>query len=379
MKIVLIQIKGGNYGGVWQVNKIVGESLIKKGYDVSVVSIRDDHDGIKPEHDERLKLVTINEKDIWHTYHGEDFKECIQKHQYWSLIKQLCHRLRNEFRLKNDARKLKKYLDNENPDYLVLSHYQLLKMLPKSYLLKTYCEQHTSFRETKNNPDNMKVFYKYNDLIKGYIWLTKKTMEDAIKAGLTNSVYIYNAVRFETLKKADVVKNKKIIVVSRLSTLKRIDKMVEIVEEVFKEKKYYDWVFEIYGDGEEYDNIKKLIQSPQVKLMGRCSDSKKIFLSASINLCTSDFEGFSLSILEANECGIPTISFDFGESAKEEIIDSKTGFIASDKNDFINKLRLLMDNSSLLQKMSQNVKDYNRNFHMDKIILDWEKIFTEKK
>ncbi len=32
MKIVFLQNKGGNYGGVWQVNKMVGEALINKGY-----------------------------------------------------------------------------------------------------------------------------------------------------------------------------------------------------------------------------------------------------------------------------------------------------------------------------------------------------------
>ena len=100
MKIVFIQNKGGNYGGVWQVNKMVGEALINKGYEVSIVSIRDDHFGLNLEHDPRLNVVTINEKDIWHTYYGSDFKDSLKKFKLITLFKQVCHRIRNIKRLK---------------------------------------------------------------------------------------------------------------------------------------------------------------------------------------------------------------------------------------------------------------------------------------
>ena len=40
MKILFLQNKGNSYGGVWQVNKTVGEALIHDGYDVAIISIR---------------------------------------------------------------------------------------------------------------------------------------------------------------------------------------------------------------------------------------------------------------------------------------------------------------------------------------------------
>ena len=89
MKIVFLQNKGGNYGGVWQVNKTVGEALINIGYEVSIVSIRDDHFGITLEHDPRLEVVTNNEKNIWHTYYGSDFKESLSGFHLIRLIKQI--------------------------------------------------------------------------------------------------------------------------------------------------------------------------------------------------------------------------------------------------------------------------------------------------
>ena len=200
-------------------------------------------------------------------------------------------------------------------------------------------------------------------------------MNAAIKHGLTNSICIYNPVRFETKERANVTKNKKLVTIARISHQKRIDKMVDIVEEVFKDKKYSDWTLEIWGEGEEYDLIKGMITSPQIKLMKRTNDPKSVLLSSSINLITSDFEGFALSILEACECGIPTITLDFGESTEEQVLDNKTGFIAKDREDYINKLKQMMDNKELLEKFSIECKKYNERFKIKNIVKDWENIF----
>ena len=379
MKIVFIQNKGGNYGGVWQVNKIVGEALINKGYEVSIVSIRDDHFGLTLEHDPRLNVVTINEKDIWHTYYGSDFKDSLKKFKLITLTKQVCHRIRNIFRLKNDKKNLTKYLDSYKPDYLVVSQYQVLDLIDSKYLPITYCEQHTSFNDTKANPANLKTFHNYKDKIKGFIWLTNKTMEAAKKEGLNNSYCLYNAVRFKNDELADVVKNKKLISISRLSHQKRIDKMVEICEEVFSDSKYADWTLEIYGDGEEEDYIKSLIKSSNIKLMGKIDNLKNVLMHSSINLNTSDFEGFPMTILEAYECGVPTVTLVFGEQVEEVVIDGKTGFIAKDNNDYVNKLKSLMDNKKLLLEMSRNSKEYNKRFQIEEVVKDWDNLFHNVK
>ena len=63
-KVLFIQLIGNSYGGVWQVIKMVGEQLIKEGYEVSIVSLRENHINIKLDHDPKLKLYTINKKDI---------------------------------------------------------------------------------------------------------------------------------------------------------------------------------------------------------------------------------------------------------------------------------------------------------------------------
>ncbi len=376
MKIVFIQNKGKSFGGVWQVNKTVGEALIKNGYDVTVLSIRENKTGYEPEFDPRMHVKTLNTIDNWETYAWSEVVSDLKKFKVSSAIRKARNRIHNNKTMKEDKKKLQEYLDNLKPDYIVSSQYQVLDLIPKEYLPITFHEQHCSFRESWSHKGTRDVLIKYKDKVK-YIWLCKKSMNAAIEHGLDNSICLYNAVRFETKEKADVVKNKKLITIARLSYQKRIDKMISISEEIFKDKKYKDWKFEIWGDGEEYDNLKKLIKSPQIKLMGRTNDPKKALLSSSINLITSDFEGFALSILEANECGIPTISYDFGESATEEVIDGVNGYLVKDRNDFIKKLTMLMDDQEKLEKISKDSKKFNDNFKIDNIVKDWIKVFKK--
>lgn len=377
MKILILQNKGKSYGGVWQVNKTVGEALIKDGYDITVLSIRENKNDYVAEYDKRMHVETLNKKDLWETYSWTEIINEIKKLNISKSIKYLKNRLNYNKTMKMDKKRLSNYIDNLSPNYILASQYQLLDMIPKKYLNITYFEQHCSFKESWSHKATRKTLIKYKDKVK-YIWLCKKTKEEAVKHGLNNSTYVYNAVRFETDKLADVVKNKKLVAIARINSQKRFDKMIDIVEEVFKDKKYRDWSLEIWGDGDDFDYVKSLITSSQIKMMGRTNDPMKILLSSSISLNTSDYEGFALTVLEANECGVPTITFNFGESASEEVLDGKTGYVVNDKKDYIIKLKTIMDNSKLLQEMGKNAKKYNDNFKIRNIVKDWELLFKDE-
>ncbi len=373
MKILFLQNKGKNFAGVGQVNKLVSEYLVRDGYDVSIVSLRDTVTDNVLDYDKKIHVETLNTKDIWGSFTYREIISNLKKFKIKSFFTQLNHRLHNNYTMSQDKKKLQQYIREYNPDYIINTHYELLDMIPKEFLSKTYHEQHTSFDASFSHPKTRKTLLKYKDKI-SYIWLSKKTMEAAIKYGFTRSYYIYNAVRFETSSTADVIKNKKLVTITRISEEKRIDMMIDIVSKIFQNKKYHDWKLEIYGEGPELEKLKKKINCKQIKLMGVTNNPEKVLMSSSINLNTSAFEGFSLSILEANECGIPTVSFAFGESVDEEIINHKTGYIAKNQSDYLEKLEELMNDDKLLQQMSNNAKEFNKNFRIKNIIKIWEEI-----
>ena len=250
-KILFLQLKGKSFGGVWQVNRTIGEELINKGYDVSVISLRENHEDIKVEHDPRMNVFTINKKDIWeNTYTGTEIKEQIKKYHFIKAIKMVLARIKHQLSIKKDVKKLHKYIYEYNPNLIVTSHYQLIEMIPEEYLDITIHEQHSSFKDAIKNTGFQRVVNKYKDKIK-FIWLTKKTMLDAKKYGMKQSYFIYNPVRFKCEKRADVINNKKLITIARMSKEKRIDLMVEMVKEIFRDTRFNKWVLEIYGSGAE--------------------------------------------------------------------------------------------------------------------------------
>lgn len=377
-KILFIQLKGNSFGGIWQVIKTISSALIDKGYTVHIVSLRENKNNIELEYDKRIKLYTINKKDVWeHNYTKNEIKNDFKKFKYFNMIKKIIVKIKHKISIKKDTKKMHEYIKKYNPDKIITSHYQLLDMIPQEYLKNTIHEQHSSFADAKSNKANIKTFDKYKNKIK-FIWLTKQTMKTAIENGYKNSNYIYNPVRFKSNEKANVTKNKKLITIARLSTDKSIDKMIDIAEDIFKDKKYKDWMLEIYGKGELEEYLNNRIKNKkQIKLMGLTTNPKDVLLNSSINLNTSKYEGFSLSILEANECGIPTIAFNFGESAPEQILNNKTGIIANNTEEYKTKLKSLMDDSKKLEELSINAKEFSKTFYIEKIIEKWINILNE--
>ena len=69
-KVLFLQNEGNNYGGVWQVNKLVGEELQKNNFEVSIVSIRNSKNNVNIDNTTKLNVFIITENDVWGTYQG---------------------------------------------------------------------------------------------------------------------------------------------------------------------------------------------------------------------------------------------------------------------------------------------------------------------
>lgn len=368
-KVLFLQIKGKSKAGVWFVNKTIGEELIKKGYDVTVLAIRDNRGDIKLEHDKRMTLHTINPVDLWEISRKKDIKS----------IKSFIKYIREHRKLKQDYEKAKEYIRNLDPDYIIASHYQCLDFVPKEYYSRTLHEQHSSMKDVKANKSNLKKLKSYNKKIFGFIWLSKATKNEANELGFLNNYCIYNPVRIKTKKCADVKSNKKLVCITRIENVqKRINLMIEIANKVLY--KNPDWSFELYGSGVIDDrSLEILNENPRMFYKGHTDNPMDVLLSSSINLNTSSFEGFSLSILEASMCGIPTVSFNFGESVYEEIKDNETGYIIENDNidKYIEKLDFLMNNYEKLTELSNNNKTFSNNFYVENVIGNWIELFVK--
>lgn len=379
-KVLFLQIKGNSCGGVWFVNKTIGEELIKNGYEVEIMAIRDTHDKIQLEYDKRLKVDIINKIDDWEIVHFTDVICSLKKGKFILSLKLLFRKIIDNYKLKKDYKTLGCYIKKNNFDFIIATHYQLLDAIPRKFYDRTFYEHHTSFSISYQNRYIRKYFDKYNNKV-GYIWLSKTACQEAFAKGYAKSFYLYNPVRFATEKRSDVARNKKLVAIARISSEKRIDLMIRIVNDIFQDPKYKDWSLEIYGDGPLKEEVVAMeYNKRQIRFMGTTDRVDKVLLSSSIYLNTSLFEGFAMGVLEASVCGVPTVSFNFGESVVEEIIQNKTGFYVEqgDIEAYKKKLRLLMDDEDLLDKMSVNCKDWVKMFYKENIVKSWINLFEER-
>ena len=328
-----------------------------------------------------VKIDIINDKYSWDLMRKKEVLFPLKKLKIITFFKKLIKYIKSHIMLKGDFKKLKQYIILNKPDYILASQYQTLYGIPKQYLSRTLYEHHASFDFLMEAKDNFRVLKKYNDRIYGYIWLSKAALNKAKNNGFNKSFCLPNPIRFFSEKKADVIKNKKIVVISRIENYnKRINKMISFVDDAFKNEKFKDWVFEIYGVGEFDIESQRIIDTnKQIIYKGSTNNPKDILLNSSINLNTSIFEGFSMSILEASMCGVPTITFNHGESTNEEVINDKTGYIIEQNNDneYKKKLEYIMSNEKELERLSFGCKEYSNNFVVDKVVENWINLFKE--
>jgi len=101
----------------------------------------------------------------------------------------------------------------------------------------------------------------------------------------------------------------------------------------------------------------------------------KFFANSDIFLFPSIHEGFPKVIVEAMASGLPIIAFD--KYGPEAIINNKTGFIVSNKNEMKEKLRILIDNNELRKEFSKNAVKRAKEFDWNIIVKKWEDILID--
>lgn len=108
-------------------------------------------------------------------------------------------------------------------------------------------------------------------------------------------------------------RSKRVVALARYSKEKRLDLMIEAFATAMQRHALHDWRLEIYGEGPEASRLEKVIRLKGaegfVSLEGRHDNVDSILADSQLNVLSSDYEGFGLSILEAGTQGVPSVSF----------------------------------------------------------------------
>lgn len=370
MHILFLQSERDALGGVINVNMSLSEGFLKKGHQVTFIHFRQRGQQVI-KYPKQAKQILINDQDFWAVpRYSQAIKELKQLHPMKSM-KTIIDRQNYDKKLNKDYQRCQRLISEEQPDIIICSHYECIQGIPEEYLGKTYQHYHNDFSQISSHKKQLELLKKYIGKVKSFLWLSEGIMMDAQKEGLIPSSYMWNPVQFETDKISEVVSHHKVIFIGRFCPEKRAGKAMELF---LKASEGLDWTMDIYGIGELTEEEKKLIADhSKLNYKGATSNPKQAFLNSSLMIMTSVFEGLPLTIIEANECGVPVICYDYGASASDIVLSGITGEVIEmdDEVKYIETLRSYMMDEDKLLKASLESKKFAKNFHQDIIVDKW--------
>lgn len=175
--------------------------------------------------------------------------------------------------------------------------------------------------------------------------------------------------------------DKVILAVGRLDNQKNFPELIDIWALIAKD--YPDWKLRIVGEGYTDVRILKKVKEhgleEQFELCPFTKEIQKHYLSASIYVMTSAFEGLPLVLVEAESMGLPLVSYACPCGPRDIIRDGQDGFLVEpgDKETFAARLRQLIEDEELRRRMGQAAKINSQRFSLENVMKQWVDLFAE--
>lgn len=175
--------------------------------------------------------------------------------------------------------------------------------------------------------------------------------------------------------------SKKILSVGRLSYQKNFNRLIDVASHVLLQ--HPDWIWDIYGEGEERDNLVKRIADlglqGRVFFKGQVDNMYELYNEYAFIVMTSRYEGFPMVLLEAASCGLPMVSFDIETGPNEIIENGSNGYLINSHSDsdMIIAIDSLIEDIELRKTMSNNCLKTAEKFSIDKILDQWIRLFQQ--
>ena len=166
---------------------------------------------------------------------------------------------------------------------------------------------------------------------------------------------IFNGLNMDKyIKKTDLISNQKFLVTSHLRKEKGIQDLVDVVNEIHKNKTF-DFVIDVYGNGNYESEIKKKIVNYQIEhyfnFKGSVNNLNELYKNYDYLIHPSHAETFCYSVIESLICNVPVITTNGAGNILKQVDENKTGHLFNPKDK--NKLY------SILTTILNTKKDYD--------------------
>lgn len=233
------------------------------------------------------------------------------------------------------------------------------------------------------NPWSEKIFGSAEEEKKCYekfdaIVCVAETMKESFikKYGMAEKVHVlYNPLDFESVIKKSAEKTDfkfgdgmKFVLAGTFIKIKGFDRFVKVCKRLKDDGEHFSAL--IMGDGEEKENIKKIITETNlgdtVKILDFQTNPYKYIAHSDVYVCSSYAEGYSTAVSESVALNVPVITTEC--SGMREIFgENECGIICENSEDGLyNAMKKVLNDPSLLKKFSAEEKKRANDFSLKK-------------
>ncbi|HCT16855.1 MAG TPA: hypothetical protein DIW36_05635 [Ruminococcaceae bacterium] len=233
------------------------------------------------------------------------------------------------------------------------------------------------------NPWSERIFGSAEEEKKCYenfdaIVCVAETMKESFikKYGMAEKVHVlYNPIDFDSIIEKSKEKNDfkfgdgmKFILAGSFVKVKGFERLVNVCERLKNDGERFSVL--IMGDGEEKENIKKLISEKNlgdtIKILDFQTNPYKYIAHSDVYVCSSLAEGYSTAVSEAVALNVPVITTECS-GMKEIFGENECGIICENSEDGLyNAMKKVLKNPSLLEKFSEEEKKRAKDFSLQK-------------
>lgn len=356
-------------GGIEKVTKLLSDEFILEGHECFFVFDKTDDVHIDSKH--KLKVSY----DVSYSIISEQLRTFIECNKIDVVIFQdvkhkYLYRFFNQYRKSHKVKLI--YCFHVSPDYWKYFKHGFNKKGIK-YFIK---------RMVGINPYVHEIKKMYN-LVDKFVLLSNSFIDDfcriyKIKDASKLSA-IPNPLSFSHITTIGEKQNIVLIVSRFCERQKNLRSALRIWK--LLEDKNPTWRLQIVGYGEDEAMLKlyaKTLSLKSVSFEGKQDDVYSYYAKAKIFMMTSNFEGFGMTLIEAQQLGCVPIAFDNFSVVHDIIEDGVNGYIIKTKDEiqYANSCQRLMSDNKLLLEISNNTVIASQKFSIKNIEIMWNKLIN---
>lgn len=176
-------------------------------------------------------------------------------------------------------------------------------------------------------------------------------------------------------------RNNTVCSIGRLDPQKRFDSLMRAFANIAP--KYPDWNLEIYGQGSIRNKLEQVIVdlklSDRIILKGITNDVNSVLQEDSIFVVSSEYEGFSIVLIEAMANGIACVSYDCPTGPGEIITDVVDGILVENQNEtkLAENIEKLIINQELRKELGNNAMKSVQKYSIENVGKKWIELFSD--